>query len=76
MTRTAKPVILTLEERQTLEPRVRGRNLPHRQMVRAKSITMAADGGSNQDIAKSMEVSRPNVQLWREHFLALLVNLT
>jgi transposase len=71
MSRTAKPVILTLEERQTFETWVRGRNLPHRQVVRAKIITMAADGVSNQDIAKIIGVSRPTVQLWRERFLAL-----
>ena len=32
---------------------------------------MAADGISNQDIAKTLGISRPTVQLWRERFLAL-----
>ena len=73
MSRTAKPVILTVEERQTLETWVRGRNLPYRQVVRAKIITLAADGVSNQAIAKILGVSRPTVQLWRERFLALRV---
>jgi transposase len=54
-----------------LETWVRGRNRPYRQVVRTKIITMAADGVSNQDIAKILGVSRPMVQLWRERFLAL-----
>ncbi len=34
---------------------------------------MAADGVTNQDIARQLAVSRPTVQLWRECFLALRV---
>lgn len=71
MSRTAQPIILTPEERKTLDAWARGRNLPHRQVVRAKIITMAADGAFNQDIAGILGVSRPTVQLWRERFLAL-----
>ena len=32
---------------------------------------MAADGAQSQDIARSLGVSRPTVQLWRQRFLAL-----
>jgi transposase len=32
---------------------------------------MAADGALNQDIARTLGVTRPTVQLWRQRFLAL-----
>ena len=41
-----------------------------RLMQRARIVTMAGDGVSNQDIAREVGVSRPTVQLWRERFLA------
>jgi len=45
--------------------------LPHRQVMRARIITMAAQGVFSQQIARELGVSRPTVQLWRERFLAL-----
>jgi len=71
MSRTAPPVVLTVAERAALDGWARGRSLPHRQVVRARIVTLAADGVDNQDIAAALSVSRPTVQLWRERFLAL-----
>lgn len=71
MSRTTSPILLAPEERATLDTWVRGRNLPYRQVVRAKIITLAADGVFSRDIAKVLRISRPTVQLWRERFLAL-----
>jgi transposase len=62
---------LSEAERAALDGWSRGRSLPHRQVVRARIVTLAADGVENQDIAKVLGVSRPTVQLWRERFLAL-----
>jgi len=73
VSRTAAPIVLAPEERATLAAWTRGRSLSHRQVVRAKIITMAADGVPSQDIAPALNVSRPTVQLWRERFLALRV---
>lgn len=42
-----------------------------RLVQRAQIILMAADGVLNQDIAQTLNVSRPTVQLWRQRFLAL-----
>src|SRR5712671_3055902 len=69
--RTAPSVVLSPEERATLATWERGRSFPLRLMQRARIVTMAGDGVSNQDIAREMGVSRPTVQLWRERFLAL-----
>jgi transposase len=71
MSRRAEPIILSLEERATLDKWVRGRSLPLRLVQRARIIRMAADGISSQDIARKMKISRPTVQLWRGRFLAL-----
>jgi len=71
MSRTTKPIILESTERATLESWARGRSLPLRQVQRAKIILMAANGVSNQDIAATLGLSRPTIQLWRERFLAL-----
>ena len=62
---------MTPEERTTLEGWARSRQLPYRQVMRARVITMAAAGAFSQDIAHELGVSRPTVQLWRERFLAL-----
>jgi transposase/DNA-binding CsgD family transcriptional regulator len=71
--RTAPPVVLSPEERATLARWERGRSFPLRLMQRARIVTMAGDGVSNQDIAREVGVSRPTVQLWRERFLALRI---
>jgi len=73
MSRKAPSIKLTAEERAILDSWTRGRSLPHRQVIRARIIAMAADEDTNQDIAKVLSVSRPTVQLWRERFLALRV---
>ncbi len=69
--RTAKPIMLSPEERSTLATWVRGRRLPLRLVQRAQIIQMAAGGVLSQDIARALNISRPTVQLWRERFLAL-----
>src|SRR5260370_19006545 len=74
VSRTAPPIVLAPEERATLATWTKGRRLSYRKVIRAKIITMAADGVRSRDIAKVLSVSRPTVQLWRERFLALRVS--
>ena len=69
--RTAPSISLSETELVCLQQWARGRRLPHRQVLRAKMIILAAGGEANKDIAVSLGVSRPTVQLWRERFLAL-----
>lgn len=71
MSRKAHPVCLTAQERKTLETWSHSRTLPHRQVLRAQIVLLAGDGVTNQDIATTVGLSRPTVQLWRERFLAL-----
>ncbi len=69
--RVAPSIVLTPEERTTLDRWATARTLPARLVQRAQVIRMAADGIQNQVIAERLRISRPTVQLWRERFLAL-----
>ena len=71
MSRRAEAIVLSDEERTTLDLWARRRSLPLRVVQRAQIIQMAADAVLNQDIAHELGVSRPTVQLWRQRFLAL-----
>ncbi|MBI5795942.1 MAG: helix-turn-helix domain-containing protein, partial [Planctomycetes bacterium] len=67
----ADPIQLSSEERSTLNAWAGGRKLPLRIIQRAQIICMAADGVLSQDIAQTLQISRPTVQLWRQRFLSL-----
>lgn len=71
--RVARAIVLSAEERTTLDQWAMARRIPVRLVQRARIIRLAAEGVLNQDIAKQLEISRPTVQLWRERFLALRV---
>jgi len=71
MSRRATPIILSPEERSTLDTWARGRSIAARLVQRAQIIRMAAQDILSQDIAQELDVSRPTVQLWRQRFLAL-----
>ena len=70
MSRRATPIILTPEERSTLDGWARGRTIAARLVQRAQIIRLAAQGILSQDIAEELDVSRPTVQLWRQRFLS------
>jgi transposase len=69
--RIAERIVLSSEERSTLEAWGKGRILPLRVVQRSRIIQLAADGMQNQDVAKEVGVSCPTVHLWRQRFLAL-----
>ena len=71
MSRRAVPIVLSDQERVTLQAWARARSQPLRVIQRAKIILLAAAGVESQQIAQQVGTSRPTVQLWRERFLAL-----
>ena len=71
--RTAAPIRLSPAEGSALTTWAQGRRVPFRLVQRARIVRLAAEGVSNQHIARQLEISRPTVQLWRERFLALRV---
>ncbi|MGH8568514.1 MAG: IS630 family transposase [Gammaproteobacteria bacterium] len=73
MSRQAAPIVLSPEEAATLGAWARSRSLAVRQVQRARIVQLAAAGVESQEIARTLGVSRPTVQLWRQRFLALRV---
>jgi transposase len=71
MSRKAEAIVLTSEERGTLDLWARGKRLAQRLVQRARIIRLAAEGVLSRDIARELKLSRPTIQLWRQRFLAL-----
>ena len=59
---------LTATERQELERRVAKYTLPYFQVLRAKMVLHAADGLSNDEIARCLDTRREVVSQWRKRF--------
>ena len=69
--RIAERIVLSAEERLTLESWERARSLPMRVVQRAQIIRLASKGMRNEAVARELGVSCPTVGLWRQRFLAL-----
>src|SRR5260370_41760610 len=67
--RVAPPVVLTDEQRKTLEQWARSRSWPVRQVQRAQIILEAADGMQDLEIAAAANVSNQKAARWRKRFL-------
>jgi len=59
---------MTVEQKRTLESWVRAGTTPQRMVMRSKICLLAANGHSNNAIAKELKTSRPTVILWRKRF--------
>ncbi len=59
---------MTASQRRALEAWVRAKTTPQRVVLRSSICLLAADGHSNNAIAKQLVVSRPTVILWRKRF--------
>jgi transposase len=68
--RRAVRVVLTAEQREELEAIVRASTSPQRSVRRARVVLLAADGGSNQDIARRVGMGINSVGKWRTRFAA------
>lgn len=55
-------------ERRELESRSAKYTLPYFQVVRAKMVLHAAEGLSNDEIARKLDTRREVVSLWRKRF--------
>lgn len=73
MSRQAAAIVLSPDEDAMLDTWARSRSMAVRQVQRAQIIQLAAAGVESQEIARTLGVSRPTVQLWRQRFLALRV---
>lgn len=67
--RVARAVVLSDEERETLERWTRARSLPSRQVERAKVVLQAAAGKQDIEIAQELGISNQKAARWRKRFL-------
>ncbi len=68
MGRTADPIELSPEERQTLEGWVRASSTEQRLVGRAHIVLLAAEGHSDKEIAQRLAVVRQTAAKWRKRF--------
>ena len=61
-------IILTEHERAVLEHRARQATAPYRDVIRARSILLAADGLENAAIGAQLGTPRERVSRWRKRF--------
>src|SRR5258707_9015106 len=64
------PLVLTGDERRTLENWVKRRSTAQGLALRARIVLACAQGGSNVAVAARLGVSRTTVRKWRARFLA------
>jgi hypothetical protein len=62
------PIVLVPSEAVELQRRAAKYTLPYFEVVRAKMILLAAEGLSNDAIARSLHTRREVVSLWRKRF--------
>lgn len=61
-------LLMSPEQKQTLEAWRRAKTTPQRIVLRATICLLAAEGSSNNAIARQLGTSRPTVLLWRKRF--------
>jgi transposase len=64
----AASLLVTEDERVELGRMAASSVLPHRQVVQAKALLLAADGVANEQIARSCQVESDTVRRWRVRF--------
>src|SRR5262245_22124859 len=65
---TAPALPVTVEQRTALVKMARSTALPHRKVVQAKALLLAADGIANEEVARRFGVDSDTVRRWRRRF--------
>jgi transposase len=64
----APPLRMTRQQRDEVERIARSSSLPHRAVVQAKALLLAAEGEANYEIARRLDVASNSVRAWRRRF--------
>ena len=67
---TAAPLVVTDEQRASLERMARSTSLPHRTVTQAKALLLAADGVGTNEVARRCQTTNDSVRAWRRRFEA------
>jgi len=65
---TAEPLTMSGDQRAVLEKMARSRSLPHRKVVQARALLLAADGVATNEVARRCETTDTSVRAWRRRF--------
>jgi transposase len=65
---SAAPLVVSDEQREALGRMARSTSLPHRKVVQARALLLAADGVANNEIARRCETTADSVRSWRRRF--------
>src|SRR5579859_5238584 len=64
----ARPLVVSAEQRESLERMARSSSLPHRTVTQAKALLLAAEGVSIYETARQVKVASNSVRAWRRRF--------
>jgi transposase len=67
--RAAPALVMSAAQRDSLAAIARSQSAAHRQVQRAQTLLLAAEGAANSHIAESVGVSVGTVRSWRERFV-------
>ena len=65
---SAPPLSLTDEQRRGLQMMARSSSLPHRKVVQARALLLAAEGVANEEIARRCTTTPDTVRRWRARY--------
>lgn len=66
---SAETLVVSDEDRRTLERWVRMPTAPQRLVLRSRIVLLLADGCPLREVARRLGVSRPTVSLWRGRYI-------
>ncbi len=67
----AEPLPMTTDQRTALEKMAHSTSLPHRKVVQAKALLLAADGVATNEVARRCGTTDDSVRAWRRRFAEL-----
>ena len=65
----ADPLPMSVEQREALAVMARSSSLPHRQVVQARALLLAADGVATNEVARRCDTTDTSVRAWRRRFV-------
>ena len=66
--RVAPPLSMTVEQRSVVERMARSSSLPHRKVVQARALLLAAGGVATNEVARRCSTTDDSVRAWRRRF--------
>src|ERR671917_1232076 len=66
--KVASALTVSEQQRAELEVMARSSALPHRKVVQARALLLAAEGVANEEIARRCETTPDSVRRWRGRF--------